>query len=977
MKRFLRSAVIYIPLLLSAGFIAWPFAKPSYASQSQAGQTAASGAPAYDIPDSKALLVKVGAALTPGIFEVDEYGNHYGLLVDYLNEIAKYNNWDYQYIITEPDYLLDEFLSGSFDLMGGAYYLPGMEDSISYSKYSMGNSRAILMCRRDDPDIKSYELSTLNGKTIGVYGQATEKIKRLRDFLQLNGLDCGLRIYSREELAVDGNLLRFLENGEVDLLLGNEAEVNNSFRAAAEFPAQPYYIATHKDDPELLNGLNVGLEKILDSDPKFAETHHDSNFQNVGSAKLQFNSDEMDYIASKKTVTVAAVGTWHPFYCINGDADHHNGILPDLLDYISASTGLSFEYVFTGTYDEAVELVRNRKADILGYYLDSPESAAAKGMAVSKAYMNLNSVIVKNKFVDYPSAGLTAGILKGCVLPDNIPADQIRYYDTMHECLAAVDRGEVDFIYGFSAIIEKDMQNHRYSNVAPIISSINSSTGITFAMDRPINANLMTILNKAIGNMSDEQRNTLTERNMVSMGYTSMSLNELIYANPLAFITIFSAFVLLASLSFLIIMRVRLRNSVIQRELEQAEAKSQAKGEFLSRMSHEIRTPMNAIMGLANLTCMSDQLPAQVEDNLKKILASSKYLLSLINDILDMSRIENGKMKIETEHFSLVQLLSDLETMMRTQADDKHIEFTGDFQISHPCITGDPIRLRQVLVNLLSNAIKFTPEGGRVELIIYEMESDDATVHFHFSVKDNGIGIAPEYQDRIFDSFEQLGTSSSKSAGTGLGLPISSSIVQAMGGNLKVKSVPGEGAEFYFNLRFLLAAPGEEHVSEKDHILGTAHVPWKTHAPEKDTAPVLPPVDHKTPDDLNGVRILLAEDNDLNAEIAIELLQIKGAQVERAVNGQEAVRLFEASPSGTYQVILMDIRMPVMDGLEAARTIRKSGHPDSASIPIIAMTANSFKEDSDAAAQAGMTGFVSKPVDLEYLFEVLQRNLRR
>ena len=542
--------------------------------------------------------------------------------------------------------------------------------------------------------------------------------------------------------------------------------------------------------------------------------------------------------------------------------------------------------------------------------------------------------------------------MDGCRVPDSIAAAHVRSFATPRDYLDAVNRGEIDFVYGISPAIEHEMQAHRYTNIVPL-SSINNNMEISFAMDRPINPDLMTILNKSIFSLSEEERNTISDRNLVSMGYSTMTMGELIYANPVAFIAIFSAFVLLSAISVLLIMKARLRNAIIQGELEKAEAQSRAKGEFLSRMSHEIRTPMNAIMGLANLTCMEERLPERVETNLKKILSSSQYLLSLINDILDMSRIENGKMEIMDEVFSLRRLLSDLEGMMRSQAESKGILFTVDLDITHSDIQGDPVRLRQVLVNLLSNAVKFTPEGGQIRLLVQETGSDETRAAFLFSVKDNGIGIAQEHQKRIFDSFEQIGSSSAKSAGTGLGLPISSSIVNAMGGELKVRSSPHKGAEFYFQVVFQLSG----HPAE--------------------TAPSVPEPKVPGPAPLDGVRILLAEDNDLNAEIATELLQMNGAHIERVSNGLEALEYFTGNPAGTYHVILMDIRMPVMDGLEATRRIRSSTDPDGSSIPIVAMTANSFKEDSDAAAQAGMTGFVSKPVDMAYLLDVLKQNLSK
>lgn len=901
------------------------------------------GTAAAQAPERRVL--KVAFPELVGISETDQYGNRRGLLVDYLNEIAKYTDWEYEYISANNDELVSNFIAGQYDLMGGTFYYPGFEEYFAYPDYNTGRSRAALLCRRDDDSLLGYDLSSLNGKSIGVYEKASDKIRHLKEFLASNDLTCELRYYTFEEMKPTGTLYPQLRDGEIDMILGNELEIDGEFRMVTSFQAQPYYIVTTVGNTEILDGLNMALRYILESTPNFAEETFSVNFPDVKMADIQLNQKELEYIAEKKTVTVAVPRNWHPIYCKDSPMEHHEGMLPELLEEISAFTGLAFTCIYTDTYADSIQMVQRGEADLLGAYLGGEEDAFSNGLALTQPYIDLTNMVLKNKSVSYPADGLTCGILNGRKLPPGIAAEEIRNYDTITKLVAAVDSGEVDFIYGISAMMEQEMQQHRYVNVVPVTQN-SSSTETAFAIARPIELELLTILNKAIGNIPTEEKASMLNRNLVSMGYSNLSLQELVYANPGAFILIFVCVLILIMSVILLSVRSRMKSALMQSQLEAAEARSTAKSDFLSKMSHEIRTPMNAIVGLTDLTCMEQDIPQEIWKKLQKIRSSSQYLLSLINDILDMSRIENGKMEIEKKNFSLTDMLDELQEMMGSQAEQKGLHFKVQCQITQNYLVGDPLRLRQILTNLLSNAIKFTAAGGMVSLRIEETSSDEQSVEYRFSVQDTGSGIPQEDQERIFYAFEQLASSSSQSVGTGLGLPISRSMAQLMGGDLLVESEPGKGSEFYMTLRF---PRGNEVAYEQPQVS------------EKEQS-------------LRGVRILMAEDNDLNAEIAQELLSMQGIEVCRAADGQKAVELFLASAPGEFQVILMDIQMPIKDGHEATREIRASGRPD-ANIPIIAMTANSFKEDEAAAWAAGMNGFVPKPVDIKQLFAVLRGQL--
>lgn len=891
---------------------------------------------------TKGRTLKVAFPELEGISETDANGKHTGFFVDYLNEIAKYTDWKYEYIPVDNESLISNFMEGRYDLMGGAFYSPAFEEFFAYPDYNMGRSRAVLMCRRDDESLKSYDLATLNGKTIGVFEKATDKIRHLNEFLDSNELDCQLKYYGSEDMGSAGNLYRQLRDKEVDMLLGNDLEGGGEFRMVASFQAQPYYIVTTVGNTELLDELNMAFEHILESTPDFADKAYNANFPDANLTDMQLNDKEEQYIKDKKMLRVAVPENWHPLFCRDTPTEEHKGMLPVLFDRISEFTGLQFTYVFGDNYTESLRMVEEGEADILGVYLSGEEEAFSDGFALSQTYISLSNMVMKHKSVSYPGEGLVCGVKRGRNLPDDFKAKKVIIYDRASEMLEAVNSGEVDYIYGASAMLEQEMQNHRYLNVVPVTQA-SDSTDVAFAVARPVTPELLTILNKAIGSISAEDRELMLNQNMVSMGYKNLSLQELLYANPVAFILIFGCVLVLVAAGIMLIIKSRMKNTLMQSQLEAAEAKSQAKSEFLSQMSHEMRTPMNAIVGLTDLIDMEQDLPGEAKAKLKKIQRSSQYLLSLINDILDMSKIENRKMKIEKENFYLPVLMDDLQEMMSIQSEKKGLRFQAFCSIKHEYLMGDAIRLRQVLTNLLSNAIKFTSPGGEITLCAEETACDGKEAEFHFSVKDTGVGIPPEAQERIFTAFEQLEPLTSRNAGTGLGLPISRNLVQMMGGDIHVISEPGKGSEFYLNLRFPLGT--EEKSPDEEN--------WN----------------------LEGLKVLLAEDNDLNAEIASELLAIQKIEVNRVADGQEAVDMFKASAPGEYQAVIMDIRMPIKDGYEAAREIRDSQRPD-AGVPIIAMTANSFREDEEEAMRAGMDAFVPKPVEPGRLFSALQELCR-
>ena len=389
----------------------------------------------------------------------------------------------------------------------------------------------------------------------------------------------------------------------------------------------------------------------------------------------------------------------------------------------------------------------------------------------------------------------------------------------------------------------------------------------------------------------------------------------------------------------------------VEAALEIAEKANKAKTDFLSNMSHDIRTPMNAIIGITTLMKNELHEPEKLAEHLGKLESSGQLLLGIINDILDMSRIESGKTTLNVEKMNLSQQISQLDSIIRQQAGQRRQTFTVNTHLQHENVLGDPNRLNQVLMNILSNAVKYTPTGGHIRLEVEELPRNEHYARYRFVVQDDGIGMSEEFQKTLFEPFtreEKSGTN--KVQGTGLGMAITKSIVDLMGGTIHVESTPGKGTRFEVVLEFPIDA-------EADTVQETQ----------------VPPEEEENASPLSGMKFLCAEDNAINAEILEMLLEANGASCTICSNGQEIVDAFTSVKPGDYDMILMDVQMPVMDGLEATRRIRSGENPLGRTIPILAMTANAFLEDMQKSKDAGMDEHLSKPVDISALEQTVKR----
>lgn len=888
-------------------------------------------------------VVKVAFPETRGMCETYADGTRGGIIYEWLVEIAKYTGWEYDFIEDPLDQSIKYMDQGKYDLMGAVLKTPGFGEKLYYPEHLMGYSYSLLIYNKNDQNIKGFDIKSLEGKTIGVFEKAFDKIKRLNNVLEFNGIKCNLKYYS-----TSNDFESSLDNDEVDLLLVSDLFNRcDDYNIALRFNSEPCYIVSRKDDLETSVRLNDAIKWIYDVNPNFGESlfqkYFPVNYRNTAT----FSEQEHAFVQKNGPFRVAVTKKNYPFYYVkNGEA---KGIVPEMFDLISAQSGAKFEYVIADSYGQTLEMVRNGNADIIGYYINEDEAVNIDGLNITKNYMMLNSIIMRNKYVSFPNNDNIAAVLDGSCASRNIRHKSVVNFDTYEDCLNAVEEGVADYTRVPVTVLEEIYMRGYFTNVIPVVDSpkIYLALGVNAADD----IQLYSILNKSLVNLTQEQTTQILANNTFMTGNKEMSFKALVYSNPVIFSLIITVFILLVVTIIYVFFWFKMKNQIIYLKMKKVENISKVRSEFLSRMSHEIRTPLNAIIGLANLMRLSGDGDPVTQKNISKIDSSAKFLLSIVNDILDMSKIESGKIQLESRPFSVENLLEQLRNIFQVMAEERNINLQFKGYFTHKNFVGDELRLKQILINLLSNAHKFTETKGEITVTVLESSVSENSSALRFSVCDTGIGIPEADLERIFGSFEQVFRKSrSNQQGTGLGLAISRNLVELMGGILSVRSEVAKGSEFFFTIELPVYQGQLEECLKNNEVAGKYHV-------------------------LQGKNVLLAEDNDLNAEIAVTMLEMQGVKVERVVNGQQAVDRFKETLPGTYDLILMDLQMPIKDGLEAAVEIRALERADARGIPIIAMTANTMQEDREKALSAGMNCFIPKPFDVEQLYQSIEKFL--
>lgn len=910
------------------------------------------------LPEKTTKTIRVAYPLQKGLTDIDSNGNYCGYTYEYLEEIAQYTGWNYEFVQAEGDLnnqlavLMDMVERGEVDIMGATLYSEALGEKYNYSSHSYGVVETALQVPIDDIDRIEINSQVQQTIRIAVQSIGMRETQELKDYCRMNLIDpVFVMCKSREEQ------MQALKDGRADAMLNSNLDYVEGVRSIAKFSPKPFYFIMPKDaEPELAAELNQAILDIDQADPYLAASLFEKYF--AGSAsEFVLSHGEKEFIKNSGPVRVWIANNHPPFQYYNEASGEYMGISIELLNIISEKTGLEFEFYNIGDSGDL-----QQEYDMVAGVTYEYSSARAQNLAMTRPYVSCQYILATTaEHMTENVVGKRLALSKDYVLYGNTPLGNIIVYESIEDCLSAISRGEADYTYLDAYTAQYYVNMSQYKSLKLIPQTINPRN-VSFGLVKPVSRELLSILNKAIRTMPIEEIQAIVNSNtivakpqMVSEAVRNIMITLLLLLMLL--MAGFCAYYISMSRSD---KKLRAAKAQAEDAYKKAEKASLAKSEFLSRMSHEIRTPMNGISGMTAIALNNIDDRERVQDCLSKVRLSSEHLLRIINDILDMAKIESGKIEFRNEEFDFSAFLDDLSGIYYGQAEKKGLKYETVLMggIGGKLI-GDSLRLNQILGNLLSNACKFTPEGGTVRLVVSRLFRAGERIWIRFEVSDTGCGIHSENLDVIFNSFEQgNGVAARAGGGTGLGLSIVRHFAEAMGGRVFVSSSVGKGSTFTVELPF-------------EKLSKTAENAEKAEAEEDEEG-------QDKVHDFAGRRILLAEDNELNMEIAMELIGMTGATLESASDGLEAVKLFAASPEGYYDLILMDIQMPNMDGYEATREIRSMQRADAATVPIYAITADAFAQDREKCIAEGMNGHISKPIEINSIYvklnDIFQNN---
>ena len=877
-------------------------------------------------------------------FQEGGYGEHkQGAGYEYLQKISYITGWKYEYVYGSFKECLDMLADGEIDILGNVSYTPERAESIDYSTYAAGTERYWIYTREDHTDLMDGDPKQMNGCRIGVADGSYQK-ELLEKWLDSNQIQAEVVVCKGYD-----EMIEKLDADELDALVIPVLSVNSDFIAIANIGASDCYFGVSKSRPDLLKELNSAMEEINNTETDYSSKLY-ARYEGKAVINYALNKEEKQWLdAHENTIRVGYLKDNLPF--CGEENGKLTGILGTVLDTVQEKYKITIKAVPCSTGVEMNEALQSGKIDIAGPIIQDFYTQEQFQVVLTDAIFDITPVVIY-KGKEYSSSlstiavtetSLYSGLMVSLLFPDA----EIKQYGTQEECLEAVANGKA----GATVIPSSKINLLNESPMTKSLSFAEMAKRQELALfTTRENRRAATIINKAIEQSSNVLNGVVLAQNSVSE--KKMTLQDVFaeYGGLVVGVSFVIIFVLLLLVYSLSVSRKKQMEAL--KEAQDANAANIAKTTFLNHMSHDIRTPMNAIVGFTDIA-MKRKPDKEVENCLKKIRQSSEYLMTLINDVLDISRIESGKLEYKPVPADLRDIINTVSSIARGYMENRDLNFcVSREELKTPYVMADELRIREVLLNIISNAVKFTKDGGTISFVAENCPgNDEHHVIVRYRISDTGIGMSEEFQSRIFDEFTQENDGARTSyKGTGLGMAIAKKYVDLMGGKIEVSSRQGIGSTFTVEIPLRIA---EQVLTEKEEKL------------RKDM-------------DLHGLHVLLAEDNDLNAEIAVSLLEEQGMIVTRAADGKSALLQFCNTAPGTFDLILMDIMMPEMNGYETTKAIRNlSDRPDGKEIPIIAMTANAFAEDVQAALDAGMDDHVAKPMDMDILTSAIEKCVKR
>ena len=920
---------------------------------------------------SAVLPVKAAAETAPvkvvrvGSFEdtfnyCNEKGARKGYGYELLETLSGYTGWQFEYVTCDWSDCFEKLENGEIDIMGGISYTEDRAEEMLFSDEPMGEEKYYLYADLSRADISASDFKTLDGKKIGVV-MGTEPEVMLTEWEEKHGIKT-----KHVNISNNEDVKQKLANHKIDCFVSLEesywAELGIS--TITRVGKSSIYYVFNKDRSDLKEELDNAMHALDEEAPFYTadlcKKYFSLDYKPIltGEEKAwlrKHGAIRMGFLTSDR-----GVSTYDP---ATGEI---TGTITDYIQFAADCLGnQELEFQLVGYDDKEAELnaLKSGEIDMIFHFDQSPNLAEEYRLARTNTTWTANMMVVTNQQLFIENKVNRVAVPQNKIsltryIAFYYPQWEIVDCDTQEDAIKLVKDGQADcFIIGVGSEA-KYSKNYGFYSV-PLPNPANSCFAVKSG-----NRSLLSILNKTLKAMP---ANMLTSSlAMHKSSARKVTLSDFIKDNFFMVLLVSSIAVAAILLTILKLLQKARKaeaaakkaandtqelNAKLQVAVEKAESANRAKSTFLFNMSHDIRTPMNAIIGYADLASRHLDDPAKLEKYMENIQVCGQNLLMLLNNVLDLARIENDKTEMEYSVSDIEKDFRNCIAMFQNQADGKGQTLTVTTHLLHPYVYADIPHLTEVCTNLVSNAVKYTGAGGTIRCDITQKPGEkEGWCDTVITVADNGIGMSQEFQKHIFEPFERERTSTvSKVEGSGIGMGIVKKLVGLMGGTVEVESKIGVGSTFTVTIPCRIASQEETQA-------------------KRETAPS----DEKS---LSGTKILLAEDNDLNAEIAVELLREEGCTVDRAKDGVECVDMLEKAANGTYQMILMDIQMPVMNGYDAAKKIRRMDDPQKAGIPIIAMTANAFTEDRQVALDAGMNDHIAKPINMNVLVPTIQKYL--